>query len=232
MLESWFKEKRTLVDFRRGLLGPHFDGFAAYLQAKGYARHSGCELLAKCCQFNNFLLEKQVERCDQLCAAHVEAFLRAYYAHVSDSAYGYSPIRTVRRAIKCLFDYLIRIKVLIPPKPERIIKSFDWLLLPYLRYLRADCQFSEPTIRRCGVQVGALLEAIGPSSQRTRFRDLKAAKVESIVKEFDWALRGRGVVEDEYQRRAGFSYRVCTTTDYLAGDAAGVFRYGFAKSVR
>src|SRR6516164_8451789 len=117
MLESWFKEKRTLVDFRRGLLGPHFDGFAAYLQAKGYARHTRSELLAKCCQFNNFLLEQQVERCDQLCAAHVEAFLRAYYAHVSDSAYGYSPIRTVRRAIKCLFDYLIRIKVLIPPKP-------------------------------------------------------------------------------------------------------------------
>ena len=52
MLEHWYKEKRTLVDFRRGPLGPHFDGFAAYLQAKGYAHHTGCELLAKCCQFN------------------------------------------------------------------------------------------------------------------------------------------------------------------------------------
>src|SRR5882762_8648764 len=78
MLEYWFKEKRTLVDFRRGLLGPHFDGFAAYLQAKGYARHTGCELLAKCCQFNGFLLEQRIARCDQLCAAHVEAFLEAY----------------------------------------------------------------------------------------------------------------------------------------------------------
>ena len=183
MLEYWFKEKRTLVDFRRGLLGPHFDGFAAYLQAKGYARHTGCELLAKCCQFNGFLLEQQVERCDQLGAARVEAFLQAYYAHVSDSVYGYSPIRTVRRAIKCLFDYLIQIKVLTPPKPERIIKPFDWLLLPYLRHLRVDCQFSELTIRRCGVQVGALLEAMGPSSQRTRFHALKAARIESIVKE-------------------------------------------------
>ena len=183
MLEFWFKEKRTLVDFRRGLLGIHFDGFAAYLQAKGYARHTGCEFLAKCCQFNGFLLEQRVERCDQMCAAHVEAFLQAYYAHLSEPVHGYSPRRTVRRAIKCLFDYLIQIKVLTPPKPERIIKPFDWLLLPYLHHLRADCQFSERTIKRCGVQVGALLEAMGRSSQRQRLRTLKAAKIESIVKE-------------------------------------------------
>lgn len=130
MLEYWFKDKRTLVDFRRGLLGSHFDGFAAYLQAKGYAHHTARELLAKCCQFNRFLLEQRVERCDQLCAAHVEAFIHAYYAHVSDTVYGYSPIRTVRRAIQCLFDYLIQVKVLMPPKPERVIKPYDWLLLP------------------------------------------------------------------------------------------------------
>jgi integrase/recombinase XerD len=183
MLEYWFKEKRTLVDFRRGLLGPHFDGFAAYLQAKGYARHTGCELLAKCCQFNGFLLEQRVARCDQLGEAHGEAFLEAYYAHLSDSVRGYSPRRTVRRAIKCLFDYLIQIKVLTPPKPERIIKSFDWLLLPYLRHLRIDCQFSERTIKRCGVHVGSLLEAMGRSSQRRNFRALKAVKVEGFVKE-------------------------------------------------
>jgi site-specific recombinase XerD len=89
----------------------------------------------------------------------------------------------VRRAIKCLFDYLIQIKVLTPPKPERIIKPFDWLLLPYLHHLRVDCQFSERTIKRCGIQVGALLEAMGRSSQRRRLRTLKAARIESIVKE-------------------------------------------------
>jgi len=55
MLEYWFKQKRTLVDFRRGPLGPHFDGFAAYLQAKGYSHHAGSQFLAKCCQFNGFL---------------------------------------------------------------------------------------------------------------------------------------------------------------------------------
>lgn len=30
MLEYWYKEKRTPVDFRRGPLGAHFDGFGAY----------------------------------------------------------------------------------------------------------------------------------------------------------------------------------------------------------
>ena len=28
MLEYWYKEKRTLTDFRRGVLGSYFDGFA------------------------------------------------------------------------------------------------------------------------------------------------------------------------------------------------------------
>jgi hypothetical protein len=49
-LEYWFKERRTLNDFRRGPLGPHFDGFAAYLKARSLAGtevylHATAELL-------------------------------------------------------------------------------------------------------------------------------------------------------------------------------------------
>jgi len=36
MLEFWFKEKRTLVDFRRGVLGPHFGSFAAQPQMQEF----------------------------------------------------------------------------------------------------------------------------------------------------------------------------------------------------
>jgi len=36
MLEYWYKERRTMVDFRRGPLGPYFDGFAAHLKEEGY----------------------------------------------------------------------------------------------------------------------------------------------------------------------------------------------------
>ena len=39
MLEYWYKERRTLVDFRRGPLGPYFDGFAARLKERGYTKH-------------------------------------------------------------------------------------------------------------------------------------------------------------------------------------------------
>jgi len=183
MLEFWFKEKRTLVDFRRGLLGPYFDGFAAYLQAKGYSRHTGCHLLAKCCQFNDYVLTQRVARCDQLGQSHIEAFLSAYFAHLPKMAEGYAPRQTARRAIQHLFDYLIQIKVLAPPKPEKIVRPFDWLLDPYTRYLRAECQFSELTIKRCRVHVGALLAAMGRNAQRQRFRVLKAAVVESFVRE-------------------------------------------------
>jgi len=58
MLEYWFKERRTLVDFRRGPLGPHLDGFAAYLKEKGYSHSVGRDILAKSCLFNQFLIDK------------------------------------------------------------------------------------------------------------------------------------------------------------------------------
>lgn len=183
MLEFWFREKRTPVDFRRGPLGTHFDGFAAYLQAKGYAHHTGSEMLAKCCQFNGFLLEQRVTHCNQLGEAHVTAFLKAYYGHLPNPPRGYSPGQTARRAVKHLFDYLIQIKVLAPPKPERIAQPFDWLLEPYTRYPRVECQFSKVTIKRSCVLVGSLLRAMGRSGQRKQFLALKAAAVEGFVKE-------------------------------------------------
>lgn len=183
MLEYWFKEKRTLVDFRRGLLGPHFDGFAAYLQARGYSRQTARTVLGKCCQFNAFLLEQRISRCAQLSGSHVDAFLTLYFAHAQPAGAGYSPRQNTQRALKLLLDYLIQIRVLAAPKPERIVKPFDWLLEPYARYLRVECQFSKVTIQRCRVHVGSLLEAMGRSGQRKRFHALTAATVEDFVKE-------------------------------------------------
>ena len=50
-LEYWFKERRTLIDFRRGPLGSYVDGFAAYLKAKGYSYNWGRKILGMCCHF-------------------------------------------------------------------------------------------------------------------------------------------------------------------------------------
>lgn len=218
MLEFWFKDKRTLVDFRRGLLGSHFDGFAAYLQAKGYAHHTGCGLLAKCCQFNGFLMEQRVLSCEQLGETQVEAFLRAYFAHLPNSAGGYSPSQTARRALKHLFDYLIQIKVLVPPKPVRIAQPFDWLLEPYTRHLRVECQFSEVTITRCGGQIAALLGAMGRNVQRNRFRALKAATVEGFVKE----LLRKSTDPDSLAGTLRRFLRYCASRRHCATDFSGL----------
>ncbi len=78
MLEYWYKEKRTLVDFRRGPLGPHFDGFAAYLKAMGYSRDWGREVLGKGCQFNGFLVERGIASCRKLTESFIEPFLDVY----------------------------------------------------------------------------------------------------------------------------------------------------------
>jgi site-specific recombinase XerD len=182
MLEYWFKERRTLVDFRRGPLGPHFDGFAAYLQARGYCLAHGQSVLARCCQFNAFLLEQRLAHCARLSEAHLDAFLKAYFAHTQPAGPGYAPTRDARCALQHLFDYLVQIQVLAPPKPKRILKPYSWLLDPYLRYLQGECQFSALTIKRCGLHIGALLEAMGHAVRRPRFKALKAHAVEGFIK--------------------------------------------------
>jgi len=63
-LEYWFKERRTFIDFRRGPLGSYADGFAAYLKAKGY-----------CCQFNAFLIDQGITKCDDLSESLIDSFL-------------------------------------------------------------------------------------------------------------------------------------------------------------
>jgi site-specific recombinase XerD len=218
MLEYWFREKRTLVDFRRGLLGPHFDGFAAYLQAKGYAHHSGRELLAKCCQFNAYLLEQRVSRCAQLSESHIESFLKLYFAHTQPAGAGYSPIQTARRALKHLFEYLIQIKVLPPPKPKRIVEIYSWLLDPFIRHLRAECQLSELTVRKYGTHARLLLESLGRLSQRKRFKALKAETIETHVKQLAQKSTDHEGLVSSLRR----FFRYCASQRYTRVDFSGL----------
>src|SRR3981081_903669 len=74
-LEYWFRERRTIVDFRRGPLGPHFDRFAAYLKAKGYSQNWGSRTLAKCCLFNAFLIDQGITKCEELSESLIDSFL-------------------------------------------------------------------------------------------------------------------------------------------------------------
>ncbi len=164
MLEYWYKEKRTLVDFRRGPLGPHFDGFAARLKAEDYSSDGAKTVLSKCCQFNAFLIERGIATCGQLTESLIEPFLDVYLVHTRSAGTYYSPRIVARGDLKRLFRYLVETKVWQPPKPARIRKPHDWMLHPYLQHLQDECGFSAVTLQRVRAQVGSFLNAFTDSS--------------------------------------------------------------------
>ena len=80
MLEYWYKERRTLADFRRGPLGPYMDGLAARLKKRRYSKSYACYVLGHCCLFNSFLIDQGISRGKEVTPAHLGAFVDAYLA--------------------------------------------------------------------------------------------------------------------------------------------------------
>ena len=183
MLESYYKEKRTLVDFRRGPLGPHFDGFAAHLQAKGYSHSTGTGILGRACQFNAFLIERGIAKAHEITESLLDSFLEAYFAPVRAAGPQYSPQADTRTSVKHLLAYLAEIKVWKPPNPQATCKPFTWLLNPYLRYLRSERELSPATIAYQQRQLDSFLDRLGQKAVRQRLKRLKAQKIEGLLKE-------------------------------------------------
>ncbi len=142
-LEYWFRERRTIVDFRRGPLGPHFDGFATYLKAKGYSQNWGSRTLAKCCLFNAFLIDQGITKCEELSESLIDSFLDVYFENFRTTGAYYATRTNARGMLKRLFLYLIETHAIEQPKPKPIKKPYSWILEPYLRYLRDECELSE-----------------------------------------------------------------------------------------
>lgn len=219
MLEYWYREKRTLVDFRRGPLGPHFDGFAAALKTKGFSSHWGKEVLGKCCQFNAFLIERGITSCAQLNESFIEPFLELYLAHTRTAGAHYSPRAAARGILKRLFSYLIETGAVKPPKPKQIKKPYDWLLNPYLQHLQSECELSKVTIQRTHAQVSAFLEALGRKAVRSRFKTLRAETIESYVNQY---------LKDSPENLASLSgtlrrfFRYCAAHRYTGMDFSGL----------
>ena len=182
-LEYWFRERRTIVDFRRGPLGPHFDGFAAYLKAKGYSQNWGSRTLAKCCLFNAFLIDQGITKCEELSESLIDSFLDVYFENFRTTGAYYATRTNARGMLKRLFLYLIEAQAFEPPKPKPIKKPYSWILEPYLRYLQDECELSETTIQRARAQVGSFLEALRQKVGRNRFKTLSADAVESYIKQ-------------------------------------------------
>lgn len=183
MLEHFYKERRSIVDFRRGPLGPHFDGFADYLTRKKYSHDFGRSILGKSCQFNAFLIERGVAQAKDILESLIEPFLEAYDAPVRALSARYSPRNEARLSLKHLFAYLLGAKILKPACPKRVVKPYSWLVEPYYRYLREEQELSEHTIKYRYQFVVTFLDSFGRNAERRRFKRLKAETVDRFIKE-------------------------------------------------
>jgi len=153
MLEYWYKEKRTMVDFRRGPLGPQFDGLAAHLKTCGYTSSTAKAILGKSCLFNNFLIEQNITRIADLSESLAEEFIAIYTADVRTVSRAYVPGDDARLALKHLFNYLIKTGAWTPPKPKTVPQVYDWLLKPYLKYLHDEIELCEKMMKSSEARV-------------------------------------------------------------------------------
>lgn len=182
MLEFWYKEKRTLVDFRRAPLGPYFDGMAAKLKTEGYAASTAKVILGKCCLFNNFLIEQKVTRIADLSQPMADAFLAYHLADVRTTSRMYAPGADAHNAIKHLFAYLVTTGAWTPPKPKPTPKVYDWILKPYLQYLNDEHELCAVMMKSSQARVVAFLEMLGTNATRKGLLKLRADKIESHVR--------------------------------------------------
>lgn len=182
MLEYYYKERRTLVDFRRGPVGPYFDGFAAHLKESGYSRSRAKEILGRCCLFNTFLIEQGIPTCQAVTPSLIEPFLAVYLPDFRSTS-RYCARTNTRCALKHLFAYLVGAGVLHPVVPKPVSTRYSWILEPYLQYLREECQRTEATIHRVRGQLCAFLEVLGDKVTPRPMKALRAETIEGYVKQ-------------------------------------------------
>jgi integrase/recombinase XerD len=183
MLEYWYKERRTMVDFRRGPLGPYFDGFAARLKERGYGPNRAREILSKSCLFNIFLIKEGITSCNKIDPPLIERFLDDYLSNVRTTSQCYYPRVYSGHILNHLYSYLVETGVLRPIKPKPVTTRYSWMLDPYLRYLREECQCVEATIRQARVQLSAFLEGLGEGVTRKDMKLLRPEAIQTYVKE-------------------------------------------------
>jgi site-specific recombinase XerD len=182
MLEFWYKDRRTLLDFRRGPLGPHFDGFAAYLKEKGYSWNTATQILGKCCLFNNFLIDTNITSCKRITPSLIETFLDHHLANFRTTCLSYCPRIQTRGMLNKLFSYLIESGVIKQAKPKIKRTRYSWVLEPYIQHLRDECGFTEGTIQRARNQLCPFLEGLGEKVIRKQLKALKPETVERYMK--------------------------------------------------
>jgi integrase/recombinase XerD len=219
MLEYWYKERRTLVDFRRGPLGPYFDGLAARLKERGYVKSYACYVLGHCCLFNSFLVDQGITRSKDITPAHFDAFIDAYLADFRTTSNLYVGRGPVRGHLKHLLSFLVDEGVHKPLAPKPMSTVYRWALAPYLQYLSEDRQLNEITIQKYRVALCRFLDGLGERAARNGMKALKADDVETYIKQH--------IKESPENLRSLATYlrsflRFCAYKGYVAKDFSGV----------
>jgi len=224
MLEHWYKERRTLVDFRRGPLGPYFDGFAAHLKERGYCHTTGTRILGSGCLFNDYLSAEGIADCGGISESQVEAFLDRRYADFRTTSLYASSREQSRAWLGMLLGHLRGIGVVKTCGPLRggtrkEEAAHRWILDPYLRYVREDLALAEVTVDRKRVVCCAFLEGLGPLASPARMKTLSAEAIEKyLVKHLKLSPENRRTLTSTLR---GF-LRFCALRKYTAEDLSGV----------
>ncbi len=219
MLEYWYKERRTLVDFRRGPLGPYFDGLAARMKERGYSKDLARPVLGHCCLFNSFLVDQGITRSKEIAPAHFEAFIDAYLADFRTTSRHYVGRGAVWGHLKHLLSYLVDVGAIRPVDPKPIPTLYRWVLDPFLQYLREDRQLKENTIQNNRIVLCRFLDGLGERATRQGMKTLKAEDVETYVKQH--------IKESPVNLRNLAGYlrgllRFCARQGYVTKDFSGV----------
>ena len=181
MLEYWYKERRTLVDFRRGPLGPHMDGFADYLRRKKYTRMSGIGILSKVCLFNAFAIERGITDCKGIDEPLRCAFLESYLENYRTTSLYSNGCLDAMRCMNHLFSYLRETGIIKALEAPVIPELYRWVLKPYLKYLTDERQNAEVTVQRKRVVLCAFLDGLGKNATSAQMKTLRAETVEQYM---------------------------------------------------
>lgn len=219
MLEYWYKERRTLVDFRREPLGPHLDGLSAYLKEKQYAPTSARHILSKGCLFNDFLIEKGITDCDEIGEPLVETFLDEYLKDFRTTSL-HNPTRaSSQTALRRILIYLREVGAIKPRESRPVPEAYRWIVEPYLRYLRDVCQHSKKTIERKQVMACAFLEELGRTASPAQMKHLQPEVIEQyVVKHMKGSPENRRVLTAALRSLLRF----CADQKYTARDLSTV----------
>ena len=220
MLEYWYKDRRTLVDFRRGPLGPYFDGFAAHVKESGYSQSTGRDILSNACQFNIFLIDKGIKKLKEISRSLIIPFTDEYYSDFRSTCQSYNPQIKSQGALYQLFHYLEMAGILkpIPSKPASTL--YSWLLDPFMKYLKNECELTEGTIQQCHARAEEFLASLGKNVDRKEIKDLQANAVEAHIKKY---LKHS---PQNMRRLIGHLrrfLRFCFQKGYIGSDYSGVF---------